>query len=326
MKYQRFVLEEDFILENGARLEKPTIGYHTAGTLNAARDNVVWVFHGLTANSNPCDWWSGLFGPQKVFDPEEYFIICVAALGSNYGEEYPLDLGYPLFTVRDVSKLQLKLFNILNINEIKFLVGGSFGGSQALEFALGYTGKIHHLITVASAPQESAWGIAIHQAQRLAIQADDSFGKPQGGLKGLKAARAIGLLSYRTPTAYINTQTDDSSHWPNRRASSYIDYQGQKLVNRFEALSYFYLTQCLDSHDIGRGRGGVAKALQRILSKALVIGIDTDQLVLPELQQEMARQLPHGQYVSIHSKYGHDGFLLETQQIEKHIKDFIKSK
>lgn len=315
----------DFTLESGAVIRNPKLVYHTAGKRKDSEDNVVLAFHALTANSNVLDWWEGLFGAGELFCPETHFILCINVLGSCYGSTEPQDLNFPRFTVRDVVRLQLELVNDLDISNISVLIGGSFGGSQALEFNLMYPGNIGHLITIAATAQESAWGIAIHAAQRLALQADSSFGTIEGGKAGLKAARAIGMLTYRTAQSFIDTQSDIVAHWPDRKAASYIHYQGEKLVKRFTPLSYYYLTLCLDSHDLGRDRGGLDAALASITTKTLIIGIDTDQLVPAHLQEAMARKMPHAQYQTLTSSFGHDGFLIETPAITRIIHTFLNT-
>ncbi len=315
----------NFHLESGDFIQDLELTYHTIGELNDARDNVIWVFHALTANSNVYDWWTGLFGENNLFNPERHFIICVNTIGSPYGSSAPQDLDFPSFTVRDVVNAQLLLAEHLKIEKIFLLMGGSFGGSQALEFAYTFQGDVQHMALIACAAQESAWGIAIHQAQRLALQADSTFGVITGGDDGLRAARAIGLLSYRTSEAFMTTQTDVEDKLTDHRAASYINYQAQKLVNRFDALSYYYLLNCLDTHNLGRERGGVAYALSTINVTSLIIGIDTDQLLPTYLQKEIANGLPKSKYVEVQSDYGHDGFLIETKQIATHILDFIQN-
>ncbi|MEQ9402538.1 MAG: homoserine O-acetyltransferase [Cyclobacteriaceae bacterium] len=315
----------DLLLESGRSIQNPELTYHTFGELNDSRDNVIWVFHALTANSNVYDWWTGLFGENSLMNPDRHFIICVNTIGSPYGSTAPQNFNFPFFTVRDIVKAQLLLAKHLNITDIFLLMGGSFGGSQALEFAHSFQGRIQQMALIACATKESAWGIAIHQAQRLALQADPTFGRNNGGSKGLGAARAIGLLSYRTGDAFVAKQTDTDDRIENHRAASYINYQAKKLVNRFSALSYYYLINCLDTHNLGRERGGVESALSEISVRSLIIGIDSDQLLPVYLQKEIANGLPHGKYVEIQSDFGHDGFLIETEQIVTHLLEFINN-
>lgn len=318
-----FTYDKPFLLESGKVINGLKVAYQTHGKLNTEITNVVWVFHALTANAEVMSWWPGLFGEQDFFNPKDNFIICANVIGSPYGSTAPQDLEFPEFTVRDVVKAHLLLAEALHIDNIKVAIGGSFGGSQALEFAYSFSGKIKNLILIASAALESAWGIAIHESQRLAIEADTTFGQPGGGKNGLKAARAIGMLTYRTPTSFIENQTDYDDRSNNFKAASYIQYQGGKLVNRFDALAYYYLTKCIDSHNIGRQRGGLLKALSSVTSRTLVIGINTDQLLPTRLQKFLANNLPNATYCEIESDYGHDGFLVEAKKLSAIIHKFI---
>jgi len=317
---------ENFILESGEILPKLKIAYQTFGILNSNKSNVVWVFHALSANANVLEWWSGLFGKNCYFNPQEHFIICVNVIGSPYGSTKPANLNFPLFTIRDVVKSQLILAEDLKINRIKVAIGGSFGGNQALEFAYSFKGKIDNLILLVSSAQESAWGKAIHQAQRMAIEADPTFCEKNGGKNGVKAARAIAMLTYRTSEAYIKAQTDDDDERiTDFKAASYIQYQGEKFEKRFSALSYYYLSKCLDTHNIGRGRGSIEKALSKINCKTLLIGIDTDMLITTNQQKFIAQHIHKAVYKEIHSDFGHDGFLIETKAITKLIDNFIET-
>ena len=319
-------LSRDFILENGETIKDLNIAYHTHGTLNADANNVIWVFHALTANSDVLDWWKGLFGKDNLFDPAAYFIICANVIGSPYGTTQPSDLDFPQFSVRDIVQAHLALAEQLSIDKIKIAIGGSFGGNQALEFAYSYNGPIDNLILIASSAKESAWSIAVHETQRMAMKSDKSFGETDGGQEGMAAARAIGMLTYRTSEAFIETQTDEvDEKTDNFRASSYIKYQGEKFIKRFNALSYYYLSKCLDTHNIGRDRGGLVKALSRINIPTLIISIDTDILIPTHLQKEMADRIPDCKHKTISSEFGHDGFLVETEKLTKVIGGFLNN-
>lgn len=313
---------DPFVLESGEIIPELTIAYHTFGTSSKKRDNVVWVFHALTANSDVTDWWKGLFGKNCLFNPQEYFIICANTLGSPYGSTAPKDLDFPQFGIRDVVNAHYLLAKKLGIDRIHTAIGGSFGGNQALEFSYAFNGVIEHLVLVASCSRESAWGIAVHESQRIALQSDPTFGSAEGGESGMKAARSMAMLTYRTAEAFINQQTDSEETTDNFKASSYLQYQGDKFVKRFNALSYYYLTKCLDSHNIGRNRGGETKALSDISIPTLVIGISSDVLISPRFQKFMVEHLPNARYEEISSDFGHDGFLVEVKKITKKIQDF----
>jgi len=326
MRQNIFNYHEPFELESGEYIDGLQIAYHTYGKLNSEITNVVWVFHALTANSDVMTWWPGLFGEDDFFNPKDNFIVCANVLGSPYGSTSPENLNFPEFTVRDVVKAQLLLADNLEIDNIKVVIGGSFGGSQALEFTYSFQGNIENMILVGSAALESAWGIAIHEAQRLALQADNTFGEVDGGSAGLKAARAIGMLTYRTSDAFIASQTDEDGRVNDFKAASYIRYQAEKLERRFNALAYYYLSKCMDSHNIGRGRGGIRNTLASIETRTLVIGIDSDQLLPTHLQKFMVANLHNASYKEINSAFGHDGFLIETEKLSGLIRKFIVEK
>lgn len=323
MKLSNLKITTPFELETGETLPEVVISYCTSGNLNKQRDNVVWVFHALTGNPDPTDWWSGLFGEGKLFNPQEYFIICANVLGGCYGttgpcaDETPLNLkglNFPKITVRDVVKAHELLADHLGISEVEYAIGGSFGGYQALEFSLSRINVIN-LIVIASAVNESPWNIAIHEAQRMAILSDATLTYSRGGKKGLETARGIGLLTYRTPKAYCLTQPRKENQTQDFAAASYIRYQGEKLSKRFSAHSYLTLINCLDTHDLARARGTLKNALGQIKAKTLCIGIKEDLLASPQLLKTAANQIPNGHFEQISSKFGHDGFLLETEQI-----------
>ncbi len=320
-------------LEQGGLLPKVQIAYHTYGELNEAKDNVVWVCHALTANSDAVDWWPNVIGGAAgKITPDNHFIVCANVLGSCYGttnprainpqtgEVYALD--FPRFTVRDVVKLHDLLRIYLGVNKIALCIGGSFGGHQVLEYAAMYPDVIDSILVLATSAKETAWSVAIHESQRMALETDVTFDKndEKAGATGLKTARAIGLISYRTIDAYIQTQADDDDQkLDDFRASSYVRYQGDKLEKRFHAHNYWYLTKCLDSHNLGRNRGGIESALQQINQPATVIGIDTDMLIPTREQKFLAKNLPNANYYEISSNFGHDGFLIEHNEINYYI-------
>ena len=331
---KKFTIEGEFHLENGGKLLNPKIGYHTFGALNENRDNVIWVCHALTANSNVPQWWGELVGQNGLFNPNEYFIVCANMLGSCYGSTSPTDVNpesenpyyydFPLITMRDVVKAHLRLKQYLGIDKINMCMGGSCGGNQVLEF-LCMDPTIEKAFMIASSARESAWSIAIHTTQRNAIETDSSWGEKsdKAGLDGLKTARGIGLLTYRTINAYNLKQTDTDEKLYDFNASSYINYQGQKLAARFTAHSYWHLTRTLDTHHIGRGRGKIEDVLKKIKAKVLLIGIDSDILIPVNEQKFLAENLPNGIYREIESEFGHDGFLIEQPKIKMILNEFI---
>ncbi|HWZ14521.1 MAG TPA: homoserine O-acetyltransferase [Mucilaginibacter sp.] len=330
--------KKPFKLESGKQLRELEIGYHTYGTLNKNRDNVVWVCHALTANSDVFDWWKGLFGANNYFNPDDHFIVCANILGSAYGSSSPLStnpvtgqpyyLSFPQITVRDMVKAHQLLADHLQIQNIEILLGGSLGGQQAIEWGIMEPERIKNLILIATNARHSPWGVAFNESQRLAITADRTFyaNTPDGGKKGLKAARSIALLSYRGYKTYSITQQEEKDNIVDDfRASSYQNYQGEKLVNRFNAYSYWYLSKTMDSHNVGRGRHGIEKALSLIRARTLVIGIKSDVLFPIEEQQYLFRHIPKSAFAELDTFYGHDGFLIETQALTNIITSFFKT-
>lgn len=326
-----------FKLENGKKLRNLEIAYQTYGKLNANKDNVIWACHALTANADVLDWWKGLFGNNALFNPDEHFIICANIVGSHYGSTNPLStnpvtglpyyLAFPEFTIRDLVSAHQLLAAHLGIQHIKVLVGGSLGGQQAMEWAITAPQHIENLILMATNAVHSPWGIAFNESQRLAITADRSFyaQKPDGGLKGLKVARSIALLSYRTYDAYTATQLESvNDKTGSFRASSYQNYQGEKLCKRFNAYSYWYLTKAMDSHNVGRGRKSVTDALSSIRANTLVIGIENDVLFPITEQEFLSKHIVGAEFHSLKSAYGHDGFLIETDALTRVVGNFLK--
>ncbi len=326
-----------FSLESGQYLNDIEIAYHTFGELNADKSNVIWICHALTANSDPTEWWKGLVGTHHLLNEKKYFIICANIIGSCYGSTGPLQTNpetqqmyfhlFPHITIRDMVKSHQVLAKHLGIKKINVLIGGSLGGQQALEWAIVEADKIENLILLATNAAHSPWGIAYNESQRLAIFSDRSYYSYQanGGQKGLLAARSIALLSYRSYNTYLQSQKEDNNtKVKDFKAATYQKYQGEKLVNRFNAFSYVTLSKAMDSHNVGRNRESIPKALAAIKAKTLCIAITTDQLFPPIEQYFISQHIPCAMYVEIESEYGHDGFLIEIENISKVIKTFFQ--
>ena len=335
---KKLIHGKPFVTESGDVIPGLVIAYHTYGTLNDEGDNVIWVCHALTANSDVEAWWPGMVGRGLMLDTSEYFIVCANILGSCYGTTGPADINpktgkpwlktFPIITIRDVVNAHDILRKHLGIKGIHTVIGSSIGGFQALEYSVMHPDLIRHLVFIASSVRQSPWAIAFNEAQRLAMDADETFraGDPEGGKRGMKAARAIALLSYRSAHAYNRTQKDDDDRTDNFRASSYQAYQGDKLISRFNPYSYYCITKLSDTHNIGRGRGGTEKALSRIRADVLAIGISSDFLFPPADPKFLADNVEGAEYVEIDSLYGHDGFLIESELITSVVKDFWKNK
>ncbi len=324
---------EPFISKCGTAL-KITIAYTTYGSLNPEKSNVVWICHALTGNAFAADWWPGVVGEGCVINPATHFIVCANILGSCYGTtvlpaETPAgEEDVPLITIRDMVAAHRLLRRHLGLQKIALLAGGSMGGYQVLEWALMEPEVPQKLLLLATSAAESAWGIAVHEAQRMAIEADLTWRETgeNAGSAGLKAARAIGMLTYRNYALFAAQQSDSGNNKTDDfRAAGYQRYQGEKLAQRFNAKTYWRLTKSLDTHNIARARtASVEEALQRIELPALVIGISSDLLCPVPEQQFLAAHLPGATLVEIDSPFGHDGFLVEHETIGKAVQEWLQ--
>lgn len=363
-----------YTLESGQILQNPELRYQTYGTLNDKCDNVVVVCHALTGNASLHAWWGDLLGPGRAFDTNKYLVVCCNILGSCYGSTSPVSIDpvtnkeygvdFPDVSVKDTVRLQLLLLqNELNVTSVKAVVGGSFGGMQAVEFAVqagSATAEftqttdadnngtaaapfVRSVIPIACGAQHTAWQIAVSHVQRQAIYYDPNWiaGNYAKATNGLEIARQLGMVSYRTPTGYSSKfgrklqqlpsgsagGDDDSPPYGSKAAwqvKSYLEYQGAKFLGRFDPVTYVKMTEQMDSHDVARGRGDSAAAvLQGVDIPALVLGIDSDVLYPLAEQRELADALPQGHLEVIHSDNGHDGFLLEQEQVAAHIIKFL---
>ena len=269
-----------------------------SANLNSQKDNIIWVCHALTANADVADWWPGMVGSGALFDTDRYFIICANMLGSCYGSTNALSLNprtqapyfhdFPLLTNRDIVRAFDLLREDLAIEKIRMVIGGSLGGQQCLEWAIMQPEVFDKLVPIATNARHSPWGIAFNESQRMAIAADASWQEnhPEAGLEGMRAARAIALLSYRNYDTYWNTQLEPNlEEYQDYRASSYQQYQGDKLKKRFHAFAYWTLSKAMDSQNLGRGRGSLEDALSQIEAETLVVGLPTDWLFPIEEQR-----------------------------------------
>lgn len=327
----KFHSSAPFLLESGETLPELDIAYHTYGTLNEKKDNVVWVCHALTANSDVTDWWPHTVETGCFLDPDRWFVVCANIIGSCYGSTGPMSINpttgepyyneFPKLTIRDMVNAHILLADVLRINRIHTLVGCSVGGFQAIEWAAMQPERFDKFVFLATSPKASPWSIALDETQRMAIFSDKSYGekRPDAARDGLAAARAIGLLSYRGPWGYNQTQQDSpSDEIPStHRACTYQQYQGEKLCRRFDAYSYVAILDAFDTHDIGRKRGGVNKALSKIEAPAIVIGITTDIIFTPEEMKGLTSALPNAEYFELQSEFGHDGFLVEHEKLNQ---------
>ena len=329
---------EAITLESGAVLPEVDITYDTFGTLNAAKDNVIWVCHALTANSDVADWWPHTVEEGRFLDPTRYFIVCANFLGSHYGTTSPLSVNpttgkkyyydFPQITVRDMVKCHQLLAKHLGIERVKLLIGSSIGGFQCMEWAISEPKFMESVALIATTTCTEPWAAAFNESQRMAIRTDKTWGelRDDAGIDGMAVARSIALISYRGGAAYNATQQDENPTEASftRRAHSYQQYQGEKLRRRFNAMSYYRLSEAVDSHNIARGRGSIAEALARIEARALVVAISSDILFPPEAHTPLREHIRDVEYHLIESEFGHDGFLVEHEKLNTIIQNFIR--
>ncbi len=330
-------LPGEFPLDRGGRLERVQVAYRTWGALDAAGGNCVVVCHALTGSADVDRWWTQMFGPGQALDPDRDFIVCANILGSCYGTTGPTSVDpatgrpwlgdFPAYTVRDMVRLQRELLRALGVRAVRLVVGGSLGGMQALEWALMYPELVSAVAPIASPARHSPWAIGLSEAQRQAIFADPLW---QGGryqperppAAGLAAARMMAMCTYRSRDSFEERfgrrpQTADLY-----AVESYLRYQGQQLVDRFDAATYVGLTRAMDSHDVARGRGEYEEVLRGLKAPALVVSIPTDVLYPQAEQEELARLLRAGRLVQLESPHGHDAFLIEVEALSAMVAAF----
>ena len=329
MQYHQLILEKPFSFEAGGVLPRLEVAYHTSPHPYQQGEKVVWICHALTANSDAEDWWPQMVGPGKLIDTDRYFVVCVNMLGSPYGSSSPASvnpetgrpyyLDFPKVTVRDIIHATIEVRKALGIEKVDLLVGSSIGGFQALEWAIQEPDVIVKAAFMATSARVTPILTAYEESQRMALEADPTFracASLKGGEAGLRCARSIALISYRSFDGYFQTQQDaDPDQLFAARACSYQQYQGKKLSDRFDAYCYWTLSYSVDSANVGRGRGGVEQALQQIKAETTVVAIDSDGIFPPQVMRPIADAIPGARYHVIHSLFGHDGFLLETEQL-----------
>jgi homoserine O-acetyltransferase/O-succinyltransferase len=348
-----------FRMDCGRSLGDVTVAYETYGTLNAAGDNAILVCHALTGNahaggfSSPdprsAGWWEPLIGPGRGLDTERSFVVASNILGSCYGTTgppsvdpdsgKPYAMDFPQMTVRDMVRLQKSLLDTLGVRSLRTVIGGSLGGMQALEWACLYPEFARSVVPIGTASRHSPWCIGLNEIGRQAIMNDPAWqngeyyatGQPE---RGLSLARQVAMISYRSDQSFLRRFNRDRRKGDGAAAryssdnifevESYLHYQGEKLVQRFDANSYLYITRAMDLHDIGYERGSVKDVLGSLRMPALCIGISSDVLYPVHEQRELASQIPRATYREIQSEDGHDAFLIEHGQMAGFLQEFFR--
>ncbi|MEE3717673.1 homoserine O-acetyltransferase [Tumidithrix elongata RA019] len=338
MKYKHFIsdrtlfyqIPQPLALESGEVLHNVQVAYRTWGELNAKGDNAVLICHGFTGNADADRWWDGLFGEGKTFDPTVDLIVCANILGSCYGTTgatsvnpntgKPYRANFPPITIRDIVRSQAELMAGLGINQWKLVTGGSLGGMQTLEWSLMYPDRVQAIAPISVAGRHSAWSIALSEAQRQAIYADPhwqdgNYNDRLAPHKGLAIARMIATCSYYGHLDFdrrFGRELDDGGNFA---IATYLQQEGEKLVERFDANTYISLTKAMDSHDLGRDRGDYPTVLTNIRQPTLIVSCDSDLLYFPKEQQELAKFIPNANLVYLNSIHGHDAFLIDLQNL-----------
>ena len=329
------------LLENGQTLPDITIAYQTWGTLNAAGDNAILIQHAMTGWSDVPGWWPNMVGPGLAFDSDRYFIVCPNVIGGCQGSTGPSSIApdgkrygsrFPALTIRDMVAAEIAFTNAIGIKKYKLAVGPSLGGMRSLEWAIAHPDRVEAICTIGSSAVATGDQIGTASIQIRAIKSDphfsggDYYEQTRGPIDGMGIARRIAHLTYRTESEMDvrfgrELQGDDTGRYA---VESYLDHQAAKLAQRFDANTYIALTEAMNSHDVGRNRGGVVEALRAITIPVLVVSIDTDRLFPPRLQVEIADLVPQAKkLVIISSDFGHDGFLVESEAMTTAIRGII---
>ena len=349
-------------MDCGRQLTSVDVAYETYGELNSDGDNAILVCHALTGSAHAAGyssddpksigWWDSFIGEGRPLDTKKYFIISSNFLGGCYGTTGSNSIDpstgkryghtFPQMTVRDMVKVQKELVSFLGVKKLKTVIGGSLGGMQVLEWALMYPDLVGSIIPIATSAQHSPWAVGLNDLSRQAITNDPEWrngnyydhGQPE---KGFSLARQIAMMSYRSEKEFserfgrerllTGTTTKDFNFEEKNifQVESYLRHQGVKLVSRFDANTYLYITRTMDLHDVTVGRGSLKEVLGSISVPALCIGIDSDILYPASEQQQIASGIPNSTYHQIVSPYGHDAFLIEFTQMAKFVSEFLEN-
>ena len=328
---RKFIKIGDLLLENGETLSDITIAYQSWGELNAQRSNAILVNHAMTGWSDVPGWWPQMVGPGLPFDTDKYFVLCPNVIGGCQGSTGPASMApdgkrygsrFPIVTIRDMVNAEIAFSDALGIDKYLLAVGPSLGGMRSLEWAVQLPERVSAICTIGSSAVATGDQIGTFSVQIQAIKSDphfnggDYYEQVRGPVDGMGIARRIAHLTYRTESEMDvrfgrQLQGDETGRYA---VQSYLDHQANKLAKRFDANTYIALTDAMNSHDIGRERGGVVKALASVKVPVVVVSIDTDRLFVPRLQVEISELVPTAEPpIVISSEFGHDGFLVESE-------------
>lgn len=357
---RQFAALDDFTVEQGGTVPL-RIAYESWGTLNEDRSNAVLIFHALTGDTHvagtagpghaSAGWWPGMVGPGMPFDTDELFVIAPNMLGGCQGTTGPASISpdgsewgarFPRTSIRDQVRAQAALANALGIRKFHSVVGGSMGGMQALEWAIMYPDRLENLVVLCAPAAIDAMNIAQNTLQGDAIRLDPAWrdgnyydaGAGEGPYRGLALARRMAMLNYRSDSeledrfgrAWQSSVSPAGGHG-RYSVESYLDFHGNRFTRRFDANTYIVLANAMSTHDVGRGRGGVDAALEQVRARTLVIGVDSDTLFRIDTQHRIAAGIPTSVTgdvaFTVHSPFGHDGFLLEIREVGSAVRAFL---
>ena len=328
---RRFVKIGDVGLEDGEVLTDVTIAYQSWGELNENKDNAILVNHAMTGWSDVTGWWPSMVGPGLPFDTDKYFVVCPNVIGGCQGSTGASSIApdgkrygsrFPSLTIRDMVNAEIQFSDALGIDKYRLAVGPSLGGMRSLEWAVQLPHRVGAICTIGSSAVATGDQIGTWSIEIRAIKSDPNFNdgdyydQSVGPIEGMGIARRIAHLTYRTESEMDvrfgrELQGDETGRYA---VESYLDHQADKLAKRFDANTYIALTDAMNSHDVGRDRGGVDKALSAITVPVVVVSIDTDRLFVPRLQVEISELVPTARdTIVISSDFGHDGFLVEAE-------------
>lgn len=357
-------------LEAGGRLTPVEIEYETYGELSPKRDNAILICHALTGDAHAAGWdtdpggplrsyrqtkpgwWDEVIGPGKPIDTRRYFVVCVNVVGSCYGSTGPMSLNpatgrpygllFPVVTVGDWAKIQMMVMDYLGVQDLYAVIGGSVGGQQALEIALGWPGRVKRLVVLSAGYRITSQGLAFNSVARHNIVSDPNFngGDYYGGeppLMGLAAARMMAHITYLSEESMgfkFGRRLQDKEKLEftltgvEFEVESYLKHQGESFVRRYDANSYLYITRAMDYYDASTwGDGDLVKAAGRIQARTMIISFSSDWLFPPELCRQFAVALGRAgrsvTYVDVPSRYGHDSFLVETETVSRLMGSFL---
>jgi homoserine O-acetyltransferase len=344
-----YSLVEDFSLEAGGVLRSPTLHYAMYGKPNAAGDNVIFVAHALSGSARIADWWPRLFADGGMLQSGDHCVIGINVPGSCYGSTGPGSIDpltgrhygpdFPLVTIGDIVRLQAGLFEKLKIRRLKLVMGASIGGMQALELAIQFPELVQRVLSIGAAPL-GAMGLGLNHLQRQMIQLDPAwqdghYPPDQPPRKGLALARAVAVCTYKSSELFEHRfarRPDRSGNDPlsggRFDVAGYLDYQGEKFVERFDANSYLALTRAMDLFDPVRGYPSAETAFRRIQAEMLLVGISSDWLFpaaeVAGLAANMVKAGVRCQYRELISSHGHDAFLAEPDDLARLVRPFLE--